>query len=91
MEVQRRLYVSSSELCKEIVRIREEFLLPCETCPSDSLIEFIATGTAITTLVSRCSACYLGPCVMPVHVDDHHVHRNVVVPEMVGKVDEFIV
>ena len=79
MEVERGLEIHGMYFGKEVLRIREELLLPCIACPTDSLAE-----TVLRAILSSQS-----PGLMPVHVDDHDVNRNAHVAESLAKFDEF--
>ena len=90
MKIKRVSDTSAMKLTEEILRIREEFLLPCPACPADSLVELIPAG--LSTLNSwRSLTEEVHPCLMPVHIDDHHINRNVECLEMICKIKEFIV
>jgi hypothetical protein len=44
VQVERTLDISSVEFTKEILRIREEFLLPGPACPADASVKLISSS-----------------------------------------------
>ena len=90
MQIQRSPYATSVKFCKEIVRIREKFLLPGESCPAETLTELIEPLD--DTVLRRSYDCRLfAPCLMPVHIYNHHIHRYVIRLEMVCETYQFII
>ena len=69
------------QLGEEILRVREEFFLPGETCPANPLAEFVLLILGLE----------LGPGLVPVHIDNHHIHRDIVGFEGFRKVKQLVI
>ncbi len=69
MQVESDLKAFAFEIFHELLRVREETLVPCPSCPS--------------------AASFV--CVMPVHVYNEHVKRNVICMELVHQRTHFLV
>ena len=65
MQVQGHLVAKVVHVAEEALRIREKLLLPGVAGPADVLFEFILLAFA------------KGPGLVPVHIHDHYVNRDV--------------
>ena len=69
------------QLDEEILRVWEELFLPGVSGPAYTLAEFVFLVFGLE----------LGPGLVPVHVDNHHIHRDAVGLEGSGEVHKLII
>ena len=87
MQVQGGLYVHPVQFFQEIPGIRKKFLFPGISRPADGLPEFVQARPS-SRLPRRGGGLEFGPGLMPVHVYDHDIYRDVEVLEVPGQVYE---
>ena len=78
MQVQRGFKPKIMKILQAVGRIREKFLLPGVASPADPL----------TKLVLRCFVPPKRPGLVPIHIQNHHVDRDVQRADLLSKPHE---